>query len=120
MGFVLSTLNRTAQSDYAALSKKVVDAQAGDLLMAHALTPEREAGSIAPTARSCLSLWVDERVRRATRVSSQGLELDELQAEPTTLYLVAPAGEAERCRPLFSALMATLLPNATLRARTQR
>jgi type IV secretory pathway TraG/TraD family ATPase VirD4 len=45
--------------------------------------------------------------------------LDELLARPTTLYLVAPAEEAERCRPLFSALVATLLRKATLRARTQ-
>src|SRR5712692_3720198 len=119
MGFVLSTLNRTAQSDYAGLSKKVIDSPAADLLMAHALTPEREAGSIASTARSCLSLWVDERVRRATAASSRDLGLDELLSKPTTLYLVAPAEEAERCRPLFSALIATLLRKATLRARAQ-
>jgi len=119
MGFVLSSLNRIAQSDYAELSKKVEDAQTADLLMAHALTPEREAGSIASTARSCLSLWIDERVRRATAASARDLDLDELLAKPTTLYLVAPAEEAERCRPLFSALIATLLRKATLRARTQ-
>ncbi len=119
MEFVLGTLNRTAHSDYAELSKKVGDAQAADLVMAHALTPEREAGSIASTARSCLSLWVDERVRRATAANSQDLDLDELLARPTTLYLVAPAEEAERCRPLFSALIATLLRKATLRARAQ-
>ncbi len=119
MGFVLSTLSRTAQPDYAELSKKVEDAPAADLLMAHALTPEREAGSIASTARSCLGLWVDERVRRATAASSRDLNLDELLAQPTTLYLVAPAEEAERCRPLFSALIAALLRKATLRARTQ-
>ncbi len=119
MGFVFSTLNLTAHADYAELAKTVEDEPAANLLMAHALTPDREAGSIASTARSCLGLWVDERVRRATAVSSQDLDLDELLAQPATLYLVAPAEEAERCRPLFSALIATLLRKATLRARAQ-
>jgi len=119
MGFVLSTLSLTAHADYAELAKKVEDEPAANLLMAHALTPDREAGSIASTARSCLGLWVDERIRRATAAGGQDLNLDELLAQPTTLYLVAPAEEAERCRPLFSALIATLLRKATLRARTQ-
>src|SRR5712691_6075797 len=87
--------------------------------MAHALTPDREAGSIASTARSCLGLWVDERVCRATASSEHELDLDELLDQGGTLYLVAPAEEAERCRPLFSALIATLLRKATLRARAQ-
>lgn len=119
MGYVLATLNRTALGDYAALSKSVVDSPAADLLMAHALTPDREAGSIASTARSCLGLWVDERVRRATAADECQLDLDEVLAQPSTLYLVAPAEEAERCRPLFSALVATLLRKATLKARAQ-
>jgi type IV secretion system protein VirD4 len=119
MGAVLIALNRTAQADYAELSKSVDDTQAADLLMAHALTPDREAGSVASTARSCLGLWVDERVRSATTSSERELDLDQLLAQGGTLYLVAPAEEAERCRPLFSALVATLLRKATLRARTQ-
>ena len=119
MGFVLATLNRTALADYAALSKSVADAPAADLLMAHGLTPDREAGSIASTARSCLGLWVDERVRRATAAGGYELDLDGFLAQRSTLYLVAPAEEAERCRPLFSALVATLLRKATLRARAQ-
>lgn len=119
MGFVFSTLSLAAHADYAELAKKVEDEPAANLLTAHALTPDREAGSIASTARSCLSLWVDERVRRATAAGGQDLDLDELLAQPTTLYLVAPAEEADRCRPLFSALIATLLRKATLRARAQ-
>lgn len=119
MGSVLIALNRTAQADYVELSKVVEDAHASDLLMAHALTPDREAGSIASTARSCLGLWVDDRVCSATSSSERELGLDELLAQGGTLYLVAPAEEAERCRPLFSALIATLLRKATLRARTQ-
>jgi type IV secretion system protein VirD4 len=119
MGSLLSALNRTAHSDYAELSKVIDDPHAADLLMAHALTPDREAGSIASTGRSCLGLWVDERVCLATANSARGIDLDQLLAEGGTLYLVAPAEEAERCRPLFSALIATLLRKATLRARTQ-
>jgi type IV secretory pathway TraG/TraD family ATPase VirD4 len=119
MSTVLIALNRTAQADYAELSKVVDDAHAADLLMAHALTPDREAGSVASTARSCLGLWVDERVCSATSSSERELDLDRLLAEAGTLYLVAPAEEAERCRPLFSALIATLLRKATLRARSQ-
>jgi len=119
MGTVLATLNRTAQADYLDLSKVVEDTHAADLLVAHALTPDREAGSIASTARSCLGLWVDDRVCCATSSSERELDLDSLLAEGGTLYLVAPAEEAERCRPLFSALIAALLRKATLRARTQ-
>ena len=119
MGSVLIALNRTAQGDYAELSKVVEDFRAADLLMAHALTPDREAGSVASTARSCLGLWVDERVCHATSSSERELDLDQLLEEGGTLYLVAPAEEAERCRPLFSALIATLLRKATLRARSQ-
>ncbi len=119
MGFVLTTLNRTAQADYAELSRAVEDPRAADLLMAHALTPDREGGSIASTARACLGLWVDERVCQATAPSDREIDLDELLAQPSTLYLVAPAEEAERCRPLFSALVATLLRKATARARAQ-
>ena len=119
MGTVLGALNRTAQPDYAALSKLVGDRHAADLLMAHALTPDREAGSIASTARSCLGLWIDERVCEATVSSERGLDFDQLLAQSGTLYLVAPAEEAERCRPLFSAVIASLLRKATLRARRQ-
>ncbi|HXJ47522.1 MAG TPA: type IV secretory system conjugative DNA transfer family protein [Candidatus Acidoferrum sp.] len=119
VGAVLMALNRTALADYAELAKTVDDTQAADLLMAHALTPDREAGSVASTARSCLGLWVDERVRNATTTSDRELDLDRLLARGGTLYLVAPAEEAERCRPLFSALIATLLRKATIRARAQ-
>jgi type IV secretion system protein VirD4 len=119
MGSVLIALNRTSQAQYVELAKVVDDPRAADLLMAHAITPDREAGSIASTARSCLGLWVDERVRAATGGSQPALDLDQLLELGGTLYLVAPAEEAERCRPLFSALIATLLRKATLRARTQ-
>ena len=87
--------------------------------MAFAQTPDKEAGSIASTARSCLSLWIDERVARATSGENDVLELNRLLRERGTLYLVAPAEEAERCRPLFSALLQTLLRSATQRARVQ-
>ena len=119
MAFVLSALNRTAQTAYAELADLVADPVASDLLTAHALTPDREAGSVASTARSCLGLWVDDRVRSATTSSEGSLDLDDLLAAPSTLYLVAPAEEADRCRPLFSALVATLLRKATARARAQ-
>jgi type IV secretion system protein VirD4 len=119
MASLVMALNRTAQADYTELSKLVDDPRAADLLMAHALTPDREAGSIASTARSCLGLWVDQRVCLATASSERELDLDDLLTQGGTLYLVAPAEEAERCRPLFSALIATLLRKATLRARTE-
>jgi len=116
---VLITLARTNQPEYLELAKVVDDARAADLLVAHALTPEREAGSIASTARSCLGLWVDERVCAATSTTDSGVDLDRLLDQGGTLYLVSPSEEAERCRPLFSALISTLLRKATLRARAQ-
>ncbi len=119
MRSVLARLNRTAPSEYIGLSKVVEDASASDLLLAFGLTPEREAGSIASTARSSLSLWNDERIAAATRSSEQALDLDRLLTGGATLYLVAPAEEAERCRPLFSALLLSLLRRATAKARVQ-
>ena len=119
MRSVLARLNRTAPSEYIGLSKVVEDASASDLLLAFGLTPEREAGSIASTARSSLSLWNDERIAAATRSSEQALDLDRLLMGGATLYLVAPAEEAERCRPLFSALLLSLLRRATAKARVQ-
>ena len=119
MRTVLATLNRTGQQEYLSLSQVVEDQTASDLLLAFALTPDKEAGSVASTARSCLSLWIDERVSTSTAAGGNQLDVDRLLAESGTLYLVAPAEEAERCRPLFSALLASVLRKATTKARTQ-
>jgi type IV secretory pathway TraG/TraD family ATPase VirD4 len=119
MRSVLARLNRTQHSEFVGLAGVVEDIGASELLLAFALTPEREAGSISSTARSTLSLWTDERVAAATRSGEDALDLDRLLAEAGTLYLVAPAEEAERCRPLFSALLSSLLRRATSRARAQ-
>jgi type IV secretion system protein VirD4 len=117
MRSVVARLNRTAPAQYVGLARTVKDTTAAELLLAYALTPDKEAGSIASTARSSLSLWNDERVAAATRSTQNGLDLDRLLAERGTLYLVAPAEDAERCRPLFSALLMSLLRKATARAR---
>ncbi len=119
MRSVLSRLNRTTVPGYVGLSAVARDATASELLHAFALTPKEEAGSIASTARSCLSLWIDDRIARATAASRTQLDLDQLLASGGSLYLVAPAEDAERCRPLFSALLQTVLRKATSRARAQ-
>ena len=116
---VLARLNRTAHSEFVGLSGVIEDKSASELLLAFALTPDKEAGSIASTARSSLSLWTDERIAAATRSSADALDLDRMLGEAGTLYLVAPAEEAERCRPLFSALLLSLLRRATFKARAQ-
>ncbi len=116
---VLARLNRTAMSEYLGLSAAVEDATASELLFGMAQTPEKEAGSIASTARSSLSLWIDDRIAQATAASSSELDLDQVLALGGSLYLVAPAEDAERCRPLFSALLQTLLRKAASRARVQ-
>jgi type IV secretion system protein VirD4 len=120
---VVRTLNTTAHSEYVDLASRQEIPEARELLQAFALTPDREAGSIASTARAALGLWLDPRVASAT--SSQPspryrrLELSSFLQEGATLFLVAPAEEAQRCRPLFSALIQTLLRTATARARAQ-
>jgi type IV secretion system protein VirD4 len=119
MRSVLARLNRSAPYEYVGLARTVKDGTAAELLLAYALTPDKEAGSIASTARSSLSLWTDERVASATISSRQALDLDQLLARSGTLFLVAPAEDAERCRPLFSSLLMSLLRRATARARTQ-
>lgn len=117
MRSVVARLNRTPTSEYVGLARTLKDTTAAELLLAYALTPDREAGSIASTARSSLSLWNDERVASATRPTPNALDLDRLLADRGTLYLVAPSEDAERCRPLFSALLMSLLRKATARAR---
>ena len=116
---VLVLLNRTILAAYLPMAKVTGDRTAADLLFAYGQTPEKEAGSIASTARSALSLWIDERVVTATAGTGAHLDLDQLLEAGGTLYLVAPAEEAERCRPLFSALISTLLRKATTRARAE-
>ena len=120
LGTVLSDLNSTPLNGYTVLAAQATG-KAAEILRGFAATPEKEAGSIISTARAALSLWLDERVARATTVSDSAARLDlgELLAAGGTLYLVAPAEEAERCRPLFSALLAGLLRRATARARAQ-
>lgn len=119
MRSVVARLNRTPTSEYVGLARTLKDPTAAELLLAYALTPDKEAGSIASTARSSLSIWNDERVARATASSPNALDLDRLLTERGTLYLVAPAEDAERCRPLFSALLMALLRRATAKARNQ-
>jgi type IV secretion system protein VirD4 len=119
MRSVLTRLNKTAVEDYAGLSAAAADGTASELLEAVHRTPEKEAGSIISTARSSLSLWIDDRVAAATSSEGQPLDLDLLLSTGGTLYLVAPAEDAERCRPLFSALLQALLRKATAKARRQ-
>ena len=117
---VLSRLNNLSLSHFVSLAAQQRDPVAKELLTAFVNTPSREAGSVASTARSCLSLWHDNRIARATAaVPEAGVELDVKDVLETggTLYLVAPAEDAERCRPLFTALLQSLLSAATQRAR---
>ena len=113
---VLETLDQTFTRGYLAMSVNA-PGLARQILKGIGSTPDKEAGSIISTARACLSLWLDERVAVATRAGEPSLDLDRFLADGQTLYLVSPAEEAERCRPLFSALLASLLRKATARAR---
>jgi len=117
---VVTRLNNLSLSNFAGLAAQQRDPVAKELLTAFVNTPSREAGSVASTARSCLALWLDNRIAAATAAEPEGsvaLDLDELLETGGTLYLVAPAEEAERCRPLFTALLQSLLAAATSRAR---
>jgi type IV secretory pathway TraG/TraD family ATPase VirD4 len=115
MRSVLARLNRSTSSEYVGLARTVKDSTAAELLLAYALTPDKEAGSIASTARSSLSLWTDERVASATISGPEALNLDHLLARAGTLYLVARSPEwASRPRRLMS-----VLRRATARARNQ-
>ncbi|HLQ60632.1 MAG TPA: type IV secretory system conjugative DNA transfer family protein, partial [Candidatus Acidoferrales bacterium] len=116
---LLTRLNITPQSEYAGLAQEAKDHTSAELFLAYASTPDREGGSVASTARACLSLWIDERVARATRNGPDQLDVDLFLKEGGSLYLVAPAEDAERCRPLFTALIQTVLRRASARARKQ-
>lgn len=113
--WVLAQLNNLSLANFVGLAAKQRDPVAKELLTAFANTPSREAGSIASTARSCLALWMDNRIAAAT--ASANFDPSQLLESGGTLYLVAPAEEAERCRPLFTALLQSILAAATQRAR---
>jgi len=115
---VLELLNKTQVGAYTSLAMGL-DGSARSILDGFAKTPPEEAGSIVSTARAALSPWLDHRIAAATSPSQayRHIDLDALLEEGATLYLVAPAEDAERCRPLFSALLASLLRRATARAR---
>jgi type IV secretion system protein VirD4 len=115
---VLRRLNQFAVAEYAGLATGSGDPAVREIVKAFANTPEKEAGSIASTARAALGLWLDERVAEATSSGGDQLDVDRLLSDGATLYLVAPAEDAERCRPLFSALVQTILRRATARARS--
>ncbi len=89
MRSVVARLNRTTTSQYVGLARTQKDTTAAELLLAHALTPDKEAGSVASTARAALSLWNDERVAAATRSTPNALDLDRLlaESEPSTWWL---------------------------------
>ena len=117
---VVARLNNLSMSNFVGLAAQQRDPVAKELLTAFVNTPSREAGSVASTARSCLSLWLDNRIANATAAapeSETNLDVTHLLESGGTLYLVAPAEEAERCRPLFTALLQSLLAAATQRAR---
>jgi type IV secretion system protein VirD4 len=115
----LHLLHTTRLEDYPALALEVDDPQAKELLSGLASTPDREAGSIVSTARVALSLWIDERVAAATAVQAESeLDITAFLRDGGTLYLVAPVEEAERCRPLFSALLQAILRAASIRAQS--
>jgi type IV secretion system protein VirD4 len=117
---IVTRLNNLNLNHYVGLAAQQRDPVAKELLTAFANTPPREAGSVASTARSSLSLWLDSRVARATTTAPNAeanLNVTQLLETGGTLYLVAPAEEAERCRPLFTALLQSLLAAATQRAR---
>jgi type IV secretory pathway TraG/TraD family ATPase VirD4 len=120
---VVARLNNLHLDHYVGLAAQQRNPIAKELLTAFINTPSREAGSVASTARSCLSLWLDNRIARSTSAVPDGaihFELNEFLKTGATLYLVAPAEEAERCRPLFTALLQSLLAAATQRARGMR
>ena len=115
---VLDNLNETNTEGYANLAPALTG-PAQSILQGFAKTPKEEGGSILSTARASLSAWLDPRVAAATSSEAPQLDLDTFLGQRSTLYLVAPAEDAERCRPLFSALLGSLLRTATEKARQQ-
>jgi type IV secretory pathway TraG/TraD family ATPase VirD4 len=118
MAAVLDLLNRTHVGGYASLAL-ALNGPGRSILEGFAKTPPPEAGSVVSTARAALSPWLDHRVVAATSPNPNrpAIDLDALLEAGATLYLVAPAEDAERCRPLFSSLLGSLLRRATARAR---
>jgi type IV secretory pathway TraG/TraD family ATPase VirD4 len=118
MAMVLDFLNSMPPGGFGVLGTQA-GGRAQAILEGFSHTPPQEAGSIVSTARASLSIWLDERVAKATAAKSglPDLNLDRLLSEGGALYLVAPAEDAERCRPLFTALLGGLLRRATARAR---
>ena len=113
---VRARLLETRVAEYAGLAMSVRDPEAKQIFAAFSRTPEATAGGIITTARACLTLWTDQRVAAATAAGGGGPDVMRLLIDGGTLYLVAPLEDAERCRPLFTALVQSILRSALAEA----
>lgn len=69
--------------------------------------PEKQQGSILSVAESILKVFADPGVAEAT--SKSEFTVAELLAANGTLYIVSPAHEQARLRPIFTALLRSVL-----------
>jgi type IV secretion system protein VirD4 len=114
-------VDRRAAAEPEAALLGLGDPDALDAWTASRSREERQRDSVYATAETVLRAFVSPAVRAATTITGDALEagrvldVDQFLGSNATLYLVAPAHEQARLRPLFEAVIQTVLRAATTR-----
>jgi len=93
----------------------LADPDALDAWAASCAREDRQRDSVYATAEAILKAFASPSARAATEITADDhlagrvLDVEQLLTRGDTLYLVAPAHEQDRLRPLFEALVQTVL-----------
>ena len=104
-------VDRRTTTEVTEVLKLLGDTDALDAWAASCAREERQRDSVYATAETILRAFASPTARAATRIDADGhvegtvLDVDRLIRRGDTLYLVAPAHEQQRLRPLFQALV---------------
>jgi type IV secretion system protein VirD4 len=104
---VLSWINRGEEEEPARILEAIGDAAACESFEAHCRREERFKGNVVGTAEVILDVYNDPAVARSAE--SSRIDPARLLEGDNTLYLYAPEHEQDRLRPLFEALMQSVM-----------
>jgi type IV secretion system protein VirD4 len=113
---VLRWINTGNEKEPAAILERLGDDAASEAFEAHCRREPRMKGSVVGTAEVILDVYNDPAVARSAETSR--IDPLKLLDGDNTLYLFAPEHEQERLRPLFEALMQTVMRVAVEQAAT--
>jgi type IV secretion system protein VirD4 len=112
---VASWVDRREVAEVTEILDWLADPDALDAWSATCVREERQRDSVYATGEAILKAFASPSARAATEITADDhlagrvLDVEELLHRGDTLYLVAPAHEQDRLRPLFQALVQTVL-----------